>query len=273
MDPRADTDSKASAGGKMLAIRSGSIGMLVINNPERRNALSLDMWQAAAEILEAFANDDAVRVLVVCGAGGKAFASGADISKFEEERTGAEAVQFYQQVSGGVYDSLASFPKPTIAQISGYCIGGGLALALCCDLRFCEEGSRFGVPAARLGIGYGPASQKRLFDLVGPGYGAEMIFSARQFDAGEAAGMGLVNRVLPAQKLEEFVADYAAQIAENAPLSLATAKAVKIALGAGVFPAQAETLQGMVERCYVSADYEEGKAAFNEKRKPKFTGD
>jgi len=266
------SDLTGGADGKMLAIRSGPVGMLVINNPERRNALNLDMWQAAAEAIRAFATDEAIRVLVISGAGGKAFASGADISKFEEERTRAEAVRHYQDVSGRVYEGLASFPKPTIAQISGYCIGGGLALALCCDMRFCEEGSRFGVPAARLGIGYSPASQKRLFDLVGPGYGAEMMFTARQFDAAEALAMGLVNRVLPPHELEDFISDQAAQIAGNAPLSLATAKAVKRALAADDFAEQAEALRGMVERCYASKDYGEGKAAFAEKRKPKFTG-
>lgn len=263
---------KARADGKILAIRSGAIGMLGINNPDRRNAISLDMWQSAAEAIDAFAQDEAVRVLVVFGAGGKAFASGADISKFEEERTGTDAARHYQQVSGSVYEGLETFPKPTIAQISGYCIGGGLALALCCDMRFCDEGARFGVPAARLGIGYGPASQKRLFDLVGPGYGTEMMFTGRQFDAAEAMRMGLVNRVLATEKLEDFVSDYSAQIAVNAPLSLATAKAVKTAIARDRFAEQTDALQDMVERCYTSEDYNEGKSAFGEKRKPKFTG-
>ena len=266
------TDRMTAADGKILAIRTGAIGMLGINNPERRNALSLDMWQAASETLEKFAEDEAVRALVVFGAGGKAFASGADISKFEEERTGADAVRHYREVSGRVYERLESFPKPTIAQISGYCIGGGLALALCCDMRFCAEDARFGVPAARLGIGYRPASQKRLFDLVGPGYGAEMMFTGRQVDAVEAARIGLVNRVLPNDKLEDFIADQTGRIAGNAPLSLATAKAVGIAIAKGHFATREEALQGMTERCYASEDYSEGKAAFAEKREPKFTG-
>ncbi len=262
----------AGADGRILAGQSEGIGRLVINNPERRNALSLDMWQAAGGAVDALARDDAVRVLVVSGAGGRAFASGADISKFAEERTGPEAVAHYGAVSGHLYEALATCPKPTIAQISGYCIGGGLALALCCDMRFCDEGARFGVPAARLGIGYSPDAQKRLFDLVGPGFGAEIMFTGRQVDAGEAARMGLVNRVLPTQELEPVVADYAAAIAENAPLSLATAKATKLAIAAGSFDAGRQALQDMVDRCYASRDHAEGKAAFAEKRKPTFTG-
>lgn len=272
MGPGADADLKPGAGGRILSGRSGGIGMLVINNPERRNALSLDMWQHAGEALEELAQDDNIRLLLVSGAGGKAFASGADISKFGEERTGPEAVRHYQAVSGAFYERLDTFPKPTLAQIAGFCIGGGLALALCCDMRICEEGARFALPAARLGIGYPPMAQKRLFDLVGPARGAEIMFTARQFNAAEALQFGLVNRVAPATDLDACVREFAGAIAENAPLTIATAKAVKIAIGRDALAAERDRLQAMVDNCYSSWDYAEGQRAFREKRGPKFTG-
>ena len=194
---------------KMLSRKEGRVGYVIFNNPERHNAVSLEMWEATARILEDFGKDDEVRVVVLTGAGGKAFVSGADISKFEDERANEEAIARYnatvERANAAIYD----FPKPTIAMIRGYCIGGGLGLALCCDLRICSDNSRFAVPAAKLGLGYGYPGLKRLVDVVGPSFAKEIFFTARQFDAEEARTMGLVNRVVPADELESYVKKYA----------------------------------------------------------------
>ena len=209
---------------KMLARKDGSVGHLIFNNPERRNAVSLEMWQAAADILDDFAKDEAIRVVVLSGAGGKAFVSGADISKFEDERSNDEAIARYNAAVERANATVYEFPKPTIAMIQGYCIGGGLGLALCCDLRICSQDSRFAVPAAKLGLGYAYPGLKRMVDVVGPSFAKEIFYTARQFDAAEAAAMGLVNRVLPAADLDGFVRDYADTIGNNAPLTIAAVK-------------------------------------------------
>ena len=257
---------------KMLSRKEGGVGYLIFNNPERHNAVSLEMWEAASGILEGFAADKEVRVVVLTGAGGKAFVSGADISKFESERSSQEAIDRYavavDQANSAVYD----FPKPTIAMIRGYCIGGGMGLALCCDLRICSDNSKFAVPAAKLGLGYGYKGIKKLVDVVGPSFAKELFYTARQFTAQEAREMGLVNRVLPADELEKFVQDYAATISGNAPL---TVNSVKYIVGETVKPESERDLNKcdeMVAQCFASNDYTEGRKAFMEKRKPAFTG-
>ena len=161
-----------------------------------------------------------MRVVVLTGAGGKAFVSGADISKFESERSSKEAIDRYNESVDKANTAIYEFPKPTIAMIRGYCIGGGVGLALCCDLRICSDNSKFGVPAAKLGLGYGFKGIKKLVDVVGPSFAKEIFFTARQFTAAEAQQMGLVNRVLPADDLEKYVKDYADTIGGNAPLTV-----------------------------------------------------
>jgi len=260
------------ATGKILARKEGRVGTLVFNNPERHNAVSLDMWEAASHVLDDFARDADVRVLVVTGAGGKAFVSGADISKFEDERASQAAVERYNSISQGFYTGLYNFPKPSIARIQGYCIGGGLNLAISCDLRFCTEGSRFGLPAAKLGLGYGYAGLKRFFDTIGPANTKDIFFSARQFGAAEALAMGVVNKVLPDSEFATFVAAYANTVAENAPLTVNAIK--QIALEA-LKPESERNLAlaaDLVARCFASRDYIEGRNAFMQKRKPEFTG-
>jgi enoyl-CoA hydratase/carnithine racemase len=257
---------------KMLSRKEGRVGIMTFNNPERHNAVSLEMWQAATGILERFAKDEEVRVLVVTGAGGKAFVSGADISKFESERATRDAVERYNAIGQGFYSALSTFSKPTIAQIQGYCIGGGLNLALGCDLRFCTEGSRFGLPAARLGLGYGYAGLRRFIDTVGPAHTKDIFFSARQFGAAEALAMGVVNKVLPEAELAPFVKEYAATIADNAPLTIAAVKQASIEALKPDNERNLKLVADLVARCFESKDYIEGRTAFMEKRKPKFTG-
>ena len=263
MTPQAD---------KVLSRKEGRVGYVIYNNPERHNAVSLDMWEKAFAILEDFKNDPEIAVVVVTGAGGKAFVSGADISRFEKERSNEEAVARYNAVVEKSYAAFHEFPKPTIAMIRGYCIGGGMGLATCCDLRICTENSTFAVPAAKLGLGYAYPGLKRLVDIVGPSFAMEIFYTARQFTAAEAQGMGLVNRVVPNADLEKYVSDYAAMIAGNAPL---TVKAAKITVQEVVKEDSKRDLgrsAAAVAACFKSSDYEEGRKAFMEKRKPVFTG-
>jgi len=257
---------------KMLSRKEGGVGTLIFNNPERHNAVSLEMWQAASAILADFAADKDVRVVVLTGAGGKAFVSGADISKFESERSSKEAVERYNAAVEKVYTAVYEFPKPTIAMIRGYCIGGGVGLALCCDLRICSDNSKFGVPAAKLGLGYGFTGIKKLVDVVGPSFAKEIFFTARQFTAAEALQMGLVNRVLPVEELDKYVKDYADTISGNAPL---TVNSVKYIIGQVVKDESQRDIKkcaDLVAQCFASSDYIEGRKAFMEKRKPAFTG-
>jgi enoyl-CoA hydratase/carnithine racemase len=257
---------------KMLSRKEGSVGHLIFNNPERHNAVSLDMWEAAGSILDDFAKDDAIRLVVLSGAGGKAFISGADISKFESERSSKEAIDRYNILVDQAYSAIYDFPKPTIAMIRGYCIGGGVGLALCCDLRICSDNSKFAVPAAKLGLGYGFKGIKKLVDVVGLSFAKEIFFTARQFTAQEAREMGLVNRVVPQDELESYVRDYADMIGANAPL---TVNSVKYIAGEAVKSANERDLQkcaALVAQCFASGDYTEGRKAFMEKRKPVFTG-
>ena len=257
---------------KMLSRKEGGVGYLIFNNPERRNAVSLEMWEAASGYLEDFRNDKAIRVVVVTGAGGKAFISGADISKFEKERSTQEGVDRYNAAVDQANNAFYNFPKPTIAMVRGYCIGGGVGLALCCDMRICTEDSKFAVPAAKLGLGYRYDGLKKLVDLVGPSFAKEIFFTARQFTAAEAQMMGLVNRVVPDGELETYVKNYAEMIAGNAPL---TVDSVKFIVAQAVLDESKRDLKKcdeMVQACFASKDYTEGRKAFMEKRKPQFTG-
>jgi len=257
---------------KMLSRRDGHVGYVIFNNPERHNAVSLEMWAATSAILEEFAKDADVRVVVLTGAGGKAFVSGADISKFESERSNKENIDRYNVAVDKANTAVYEFPKPTIAMIRGYCIGGGVGLALCCDMRICSDNSKFGVPAAKLGLGYGYKGIKKLVDVVGPSFAKEIFYTARQFTAAEALTMGLVNRMLPEAELEKYVKDYAETISGNAPL---TVDAVKYIVGETVKPESEQNLQkcaDLVAQCFASKDYIEGRKAFMEKRKPAFTG-
>ncbi len=260
------------ASDKMLAEKDGTVGRMIFNNPEKHNAVSLEMWEAAEGILADFVKDDEIRVIVLSGAGGKAFVSGADISKFEDERATADAIVRYGEMTARVYQALEAAAKPTIAMIRGYCIGGGLALAVSCDLRICSDNSRFALPAARLGLGYPLSSMRRLVDVVGFGFAKEICFTARQFAAAEAAAMGLVNRVVPEAQIDASVREFAEMIAANAPLTVRAMKRILGELAKDVEDRDPEACERLVRECFASQDYIEGRRAFVEKRKPVFVG-
>lgn len=257
---------------KMIARKDGAIGHMIFNNPEKHNAVSLEMWDAADAILDDFQAEGDIRVVVLSGAGGKSFVSGADISKFEKERGSKEAVHRYNERVKGVYSRINGFPKPTIAMINGYCLGGGLNLAVACDIRFCSAKSKFAMPAARLALGYPYSSIKRLIDVIGQAPAKDLMFTARRIDADEAFRIGLVQRVLAEEELENAVEEYAGTIAGNAPL---TVRAMKL-IGNEVMKEPSERDLGMCDRlvdeCFASEDYKEGRRAFMEKQAPEFKG-
>lgn len=257
---------------KIIAEVDDGIGWLTFNHPERRNAISLEMWQGLGDALEAFEHDDDVRVVIMKGAGGKAFASGADISEFDKHRSNAEQRKQYGEISGRGNQWLAQLTKPFIAMIHGYCIGGGLAIALNADIRFATPASTFGIPAARLGLGYEYAGLAKLARLVGPANARDIMFTARYMPAEEAHAMGLINFVVPEDELEQRVRDYAATIAANAPLTVRAAKAAVNAFERYSVTEASKEVAPLVDACFDSEDYKEGRRAFAEKRKPAFKG-
>ena len=257
---------------KMVAHQDGAIGWITFNNPERRNAVSMAMWEALGDIVRAYDKDDAVRVIVLKGAGDKAFVSGADISEFEEKRSSPETTRIYNQASGKANDALLHAGKPTIAMIRGFCIGGGVSVALSCDMRIAAEGAKFGVPAAKLGLGYEAKGVRKLMDVVGPTFAKEIFFTARQFSAQEALAMGLINRAVAEEQLETYVRNYAETIAANAPLTVGSIKTIVAELTKDESARDMALCQEVVDRCFNSEDYVEGRTAFMAKRKPVFRG-
>ena len=268
----AATNETASADGKILSRKVGAVGHLVFNNPEKRNAFSLEMSVAAADVIEDFLKDDAIRVIVLSGAGDKAFVSGGDISKFEKARATKEDVANYTKTGERFRTLLKGSAKPTIAMVRGYCLGGGMAIALNCDIRICTEESSFGIPAAKLGIGYAADRLGQLVDLVGPSAAKDLLFTGRRCNAQEALRLGIVNYVVPAGDLEEFVDSYTRTLAGNAPLSMLASKRVIDEYVKDSDKRDVALTQKVVADCFASQDYVEGRRAFMEKRKPNFTG-
>ncbi|HEV7393581.1 MAG TPA: enoyl-CoA hydratase [Burkholderiales bacterium] len=257
---------------KILSKKNGPIGHLIFNNPEKRNAFSLDMSLAAADVLEDFLKDDAIRVIVLSGAGDKAFVSGGDISKFEQARATKEQVENYTKTGDRFRTLLKGSAKPTIAMIRGYCLGGGMAIALNCDLRICTEDASFGIPASKLGIGYASDRLGQLVDLVGPSAAKDLLFTGRRCNAQEALRLGIVNYVLASDELENFVQSYAGTIANNAPLSILASKRVIDEYVKDADKRDNKLADRVVADCFASQDYIEGRRAFMEKRKAAFTG-
>jgi len=258
--------------GKLLVDVEDGIAEVTFNQPEKHNALSLEILQALPGALGGLQRNPDVRVVVVTGAGEKAFVSGADISEFGDVRTSPEARAGYDRSMAEMGRAWRDLEKPILAMIRGYCIGGGLLTAMQADIRIAAEGSQFGIPAARLGLGYGYGGVEGLVALVGPAYAAEILFSARRFSADEALRIGLVNRVVPAADLRSTVMDLARAIKDNAPLTVA---ACKVAIGHTQLAADrrdSARLAEMVEACFRSEDYREGQAAFLAKRALQFKG-
>ena len=261
-----------SATDKLIARKDGAIGWVIFNNPEKRNAMSMAMTQAMGAALDDYARDPTIRVVILRGAGDKAFVSGADISEFKDRRSTAAAMEEYNQASDRAAQALRECPKPTIAMIRGYCMGGGMGTAVGCDLRIASDDSRFGVPAAKLGVGYRYARLKQLEAVVGPSFTMEIFYTGRQFSALEALQMGLINRMMPAAELETYVLGYANTIAGNAPLTIAAVKRSVVEMMKDESGRDVAACDRMVDACFASADYIEGRDAFMEKRKPAFQG-
>lgn len=267
-----DEHGLAAVTKQLIVDKADGVGRITFDNQEKRNALTFEMWTGLPVVLNDFAADQDVRVIVLAGAGGKAFSAGADISQFEKNRSSEDAVAVYNAAVAEATLALVGTRKPMIARIDGYCIGGGLGVAMCCDLRIAAADSRFAIPAAKLGLGYRLEGLKHLIDVVGPSAAMEILFTARQFDAEEAFAMGLVNRVLPPNELSAYVDDTAKRIADNAPLTVLAAKTVVREAVKDPADRDLDLCQKVVDDCFASEDYAEGRKAFMEKRKPVFKG-
>lgn len=257
---------------ELIVHHQGAVGWVIFSNPAKFNAVTYDMWCALPQVLGDFERDDAVRVIVLTGDGEKAFVSGADIFQLDQNQATPEARRRYASAVDAAYQAPTLCRKPTIAKIRGLCLGGGLGLAAACDLRIAVDDAVFWMPAARLGLGHNFVGIQRLVDLIGVANTADIFFSARKFDAADALRMGFLSRVLPAADLDREVAAYCKAVAENAPLTIAAAKRGILEARMDPEARDIEGLQQMIERCYASQDYREGRAAFAEKRRPQFGG-
>ena len=258
--------------GRIGARKAGAVGWLAFDNPERFNAIDLGMWRAIPEVMADFDADPDIRVIVVTGAGFRAFTTGADISEFEALRGSEAQRDAYNATADAARQVLKTTLKPSVALIRGYCMGGGVALALDCDFRIAEAGARFGVTIAKLGAAYRPEDMRQLLDVVGPAAAREILMTARTFSAEEVRAFGLVNHVAAAEDLDAFVASFVDRLAGNAPLSMAATKRTIAEL---LKPPAAQDFAGceaLIERCLTSADATEGRDAFMQKRKPVFRG-
>jgi len=252
--------------------KEGALAWFVIDHPERRNALTQEMMGQLSEGLRSIADDNDVRAVVITGAGEKAFASGGDISRFGETRKDFEATQKSAAYRRAIFEQMNTLEKPVVAMIRGYCMGGGLALALEADLRFASSDATFAIPAAKLGIAYSATGIEKLAALVGPSAAKDILFSGRRIKAEEALSLGLINKVLPAEELEGFTRDYCGQLAKNAPLSIASTKFVLGQLALPVSARDYEKIAELQRAAAESEDIKEGRKAFLEKREPRFQG-
>src|SRR3984957_128022 len=265
-------NEKSYADGKILQKIDDGVGVITFNNPEKRNAMSLDMWEGVGSALIELRDDPDVRVVILRGAGDKAFVSGADISQFEKNRHNAEASEEYSRRSAAQRALLADFPKPIIASIRGFCLGGGMQVAMSADIRIASENSQYGIPAARLGIAYGYDGLKNLVSLVGPSWARLLMYTGMKIDAAEAVRIGLVDRVVPDTELWNATMEIARTISGNAPLAI---KAAKITIATGLKDPAERDMDAIKQAgidCMDSEDFREGRRAFMEKRKPEFRG-
>jgi enoyl-CoA hydratase/carnithine racemase len=256
----------------LVAQKDGAVGWLTFSRPDRMNAVSLEMWAALPDLMSGFDKDPEVRVVVLTGAGDRAFVAGADISQFAETREDAGKAANYERINARAFMAIRDFTKPTIAMIDGYCIGGGMAIALSCDLRFAANGSTFAIPAAKLGLAYPIDGMAQVLRVVSPAFAKEIFFTARQFDHDEALAMNLINRAVPTAELADLVRLTCERICANAPLTLRAAKHAIDAMAQHPESFDRSALEAMSTICFDSDDYDEGRRAFLEKRKPKFVG-
>src|ERR1700716_365910 len=263
---------KSFADGKILQSVADGIGVITFNNPEKRNAMSLDMWEGFGHSLIELRDDPDVRVVILVAAGEKAFVSGADISQFEKTRHNAEASEAYSKRSAAQRALLADYPKPTIACIRGFCLGGGMQVAMMSDIRIAAENSQFGIPAAKLGIAYGYDGLKHLVSLVGPSWARLIMYTGMRIDSAEALRIGLVDRVVPDSELEKATSEIARTISGNAPLAIKAAKITIAQVLKDPDKRDMDAIKAIGTACMDSEDFREGRQAFMEKRKPRFTG-
>ena len=264
--------AKGGSVSDILVERDGPIATVVFNRPKLRNAISVAMWTEIARVSRALAEDDTVRAVVYRGAGRQAFASGADISEFQEHRRDTETALHYGAQTEAAYVAIRDCPKPTVAMVFGYCMGGAMAVAMACDMRFAAEGSKFGIPAARLNIIYGVDAVGQLVDLVGPAYAKDILYSARTVGDREALAIGLIQRLLPPDELEHYTGAYLRTVADNAPLSVRGAKSTVQLYLEGLDEPRRARLRALALEAFESQDYKEGTRAFLEKRPPRFQG-
>ena len=263
---------KSFADGKILQSVADGVGVITFNNPEKRNAMSLDMWEGLGHALVELRDDAEVRVVIMVGAGDKAFVSGADISQFEKTRHNAQASEEYSKRSAAQRALLADYPKPIIACIRGFCLGGGMQVAMLADIRIAAENSQFGIPAAKLGIAYGYDGLKNLVSLVGPSWARLLMYTGMRIDSAEGLRIGLVDRVVPDAELWSATTDIARTISGNAPMAI---QAAKITIAQVLKDPEKRDMDAIKQAgiaCMDSEDFREGRRAFMEKRKPQFTG-
>jgi enoyl-CoA hydratase/carnithine racemase len=250
----------------------GPIATVVFNRPRVRNAISLAMWIEIPEVIDRLSKHEGIRAIVFRGAGTEAFASGADIAEFKEQRKDTASALRYNQHTTAAYQAIRQCALPTVAMIHGFCMGGAMAVAMACDLRFAAEGAKFGIPAARLGIIYGADAVGQLVDLVGPAYAKDILYSGRTVSDREAAAIGFLQRLLPPAELERYTYDYLNSVADNAPLSVRGAKLMVESSVSGMTDDHRQRLRELQLTAMESQDYQEGTRAFLEKRRPRFQG-
>jgi enoyl-CoA hydratase/carnithine racemase len=258
--------------GKLLVEKRGAVGWIVFDQPAKKNAINGAMWRGIPAAMAKFDADPEIRCVAFRGAGTEAFAAGADISEFETVRANEAAVGEYDGLLDRVLHSIQDSRRPSVAMIHGFCLGGGLEVALACDLRYCGTSAQFAIPAAKLGLAYNVEGHKRLLETVGHARAREIMFLGRRYGADEALAMGLVHRVLPDAELEAYVDGVIATLLANAPLAIANSKAILEEYAKSSGPADAARMRAAIERCAQSEDTKEGRRAFMEKRKPAFKG-